>query len=97
PVLRSFPTRRSSDLLAGVLMAPVLAARAAEDAPDAKPQAAAARESAAPNTLSEQEKKAGFKLLFDGKSTDGWRSYKGDKISPKRSEEHTSELQSQSN
>ncbi len=34
------------------------------------------------NTLSDDEAKAGWKLLFDGKSTDGWRSYKKDTISP---------------
>jgi hypothetical protein len=33
---------------------------------------------AAPNTLSDEEKKAGFKLLFDGKSTDHFRGYKMD-------------------
>src|ERR1700733_10747754 len=30
----------------------------------------------ADNMLTESEKKAGWKLLFDGKSTDGWRTYK---------------------
>lgn len=35
----------------------------------------------APNTLSDAEKKAGFKLLFDGKSADHWRSYKKDTLS----------------
>jgi hypothetical protein len=39
-----------------------------------------AADEAAPNTLSDQEKKAGFKLLFDGKSTDNFRGYKMDKV-----------------
>ncbi len=32
------------------------------------------------NTLTDDEKKAGWKLLFDGKTTEGWRAYKKDKI-----------------
>jgi hypothetical protein len=35
----------------------------------------------AQNTLTEKEKKEGWKLLFDGKSTAGWRTYNTDKIS----------------
>ncbi len=34
------------------------------------------------NSLSAKEKAEGWKLLFDGKSTDGWRNYKADKVSP---------------
>ncbi len=32
------------------------------------------------NSLTDEEKAGGWKLLFDGKSTDGWRGYKMDKI-----------------
>jgi glucose/arabinose dehydrogenase len=33
------------------------------------------------NGLTEAEKRGGWKLLFDGKTTEGWRNYKSDKIS----------------
>jgi hypothetical protein len=39
-------------------------------------------EEAAPNTLTDEEKKAGFKLLFDGRTTDGWRGYKMEQMPP---------------
>jgi cytochrome c len=35
-----------------------------------------------PNRLTKEEQKAGWKLLFDGKSTAGWRGYKMDKMPP---------------
>jgi hypothetical protein len=34
---------------------------------------------AAPNTLSPEEKAAGWKLLFDGRTLSGWRSYSSEK------------------
>src|SRR5438105_4910555 len=34
------------------------------------------------NTLTPAEKKAGWRLLFDGKTTDGWRGYKMQKMPP---------------
>jgi hypothetical protein len=33
------------------------------------------------NTLTEAERAAGWRLLFDGRSTDGWRSFRSDTIS----------------
>jgi hypothetical protein len=35
-----------------------------------------------PNTLTDGEKRAGWKLLFDGKTTDGWRGYQMDTMPP---------------
>ena len=37
---------------------------------------------AAPNTLTASEKKAGWKLLFDGNSLDGWRNFKSTGVKP---------------
>lgn len=35
-----------------------------------------------PNTLTEAEKQDGWKLLFDGRTTDGWRGYRMDRMPP---------------
>lgn len=37
---------------------------------------------AEPNTLTDAEKAAGWKLLFDGKTTQGWRGYRMDRMPP---------------
>lgn len=37
---------------------------------------------AAENSLTEAEKRSGWKLLFDGKSAEQWRNYKQDKLNP---------------
>jgi hypothetical protein len=42
----------------------------------------AAAADSAPNTLTDAEKSAGWKLLFDGKTTNGWRNYQKPDISP---------------
>jgi hypothetical protein len=39
-------------------------------------------QSARPNVLTAQEKAAGWKLLFDGRTTDGWREFKKTGIGP---------------
>ncbi len=39
-----------------------------------------AAESAEPNTLTAKEKADGWKLLFNGNNTDGWRKYRGKEI-----------------
>lgn len=41
-----------------------------------------AAEPAPANTLTDAEKAAGWKLLFDGKTTTGWRNYKKESIGP---------------
>lgn len=35
-----------------------------------------------PNTLAAAERDAGFRLLFDGRSTAGWRTYNSDSVDP---------------
>jgi hypothetical protein len=39
-----------------------------------------AADEAAPNTLTDKEKADGWKLLFDGKTTDGWHAYRGKEV-----------------
>ncbi len=54
---------------------PVLIAACGGGTPPS-PMATPATSQSAPNTLTAAERQAGWQLLFDGKSTAGWRSYK---------------------
>ncbi len=47
-----------------------------------------AAETAKPNTLTEAEKAAGWKLLFDGQSLTGWHNFKQDGVRPGWQTEH---------
>jgi len=51
-------------------------------APPARGQQQIGGRAAAANTLTPAEEKAGWKLLFDGTTTTGWRGYKSDSLPP---------------
>ncbi|MDB5320501.1 MAG: hypothetical protein JWN40_2132 [Phycisphaerales bacterium] len=71
-------TKLTTALFALLLLIPAARFLVAED----KPAAAAPPNAAAPNTLTEDEKKAGWKLLFDGQSLNGWHNFKKSDIRP---------------
>ena len=56
--------------------------RAADAPKNAETAAAATTDEAPANTLSIDEQQAGWKLLFDGKSLDGWHTFKSKEIRP---------------
>jgi hypothetical protein len=66
--------------LAGLLALPLAGNLFAAD--DAAPKSTASAAAAEPNTLSAAEKADGWKLLFDGKSLDGWTNYKKKDVRP---------------
>ena len=68
---------RATLALAALLLAPAPLLLRAQD-----PKPAAAAQAAAPNTLTEAEKDAGWQLLFDGQSLKGWNNFKKKDIRP---------------
>jgi hypothetical protein len=49
---------------------------------DEKEKSAADEETTSGNTLTSEEKNAGWELLFDGKTLEGWKRYNSDTIGP---------------
>src|SRR2546426_9946442 len=65
-----------------LLAACAAAALMAAPRPSFAQQAGTASGPAALNTLTAAERSAGWRLLFDGKTTAGWRGYKQDSVPP---------------
>jgi len=68
-------------VLAGLLIVPAARAIFADDKP-ASASSSATDNNAAPNTLTNAQKQAGWKLLFNGQNTDGWHSFKRNDVLP---------------
>ncbi len=73
---------RGIGLVVGMLALAALAGCSAASQPEegsgaeASVSAAGSAEKAAANTLTEEERAAGWRLLFDGETTSGWRGYR---------------------
>jgi hypothetical protein len=59
-----------------IVALPIVACAPEEREVTDEPAAEGGMEQAAPNTLTERERQEGWRLLFDGSSTNGWRGYK---------------------
>ncbi len=69
--------------LAAACAVPLVRMSLAQDAPkQAETAASAPADDATANTLSDAEKMAGWKLLFDGKTLDGWHTFRRKDVRP---------------
>lgn len=71
--------KKSSLLLAALVLA-TTALTANAQQKTGQEEAIAVDDERTPNTLTEAEKAAGWKLLFDGKTTTGWRNFRKDDL-----------------
>ena len=79
--MTSIKIKFAASALAFACCIPLVRVALAEDAP-AKPSVASAVANEGTNSLSEAETKAGWKLLFNGKSLAGWHNFKKNYIRP---------------
>ena len=63
-------------LLLALALVPACASADEEDEPARRVRAPVPAPERAPNTLTEEERAAGWRLLFDGATTAGWRGYR---------------------
>ena len=68
-------TAHSGRILAFALIPIALLAAACSDGSETPPAAGGTPAATPPNTLTDAERAAGWRLLFDGETTDGWRGY----------------------
>ncbi len=75
PGMRTARGRNRPGIVHGLLAPALLLAAACSDASETPPSARDTPADPAPNTLTEAERAAGWRLLFDGETTAGWRGY----------------------
>src|SRR4051812_15783834 len=75
-------TKLAIAAVAALMAVPAARAMFADDKPATEKPAVAATDNSPQNVLTDDEKKAGWKLLFDGKSTEGWHSFREQGVKP---------------